>query len=130
MNYKILTMSTALLLLTACHHDNPLQTHTKQQSAAFLMNASANVELRLHFNVRKAEHGYGYVECMEGKNNAEIHCDALYQGMISFAKESHYPEFEGITLTDLTNHTVFNGLSDEYYDVMASTWPHFFLADK
>lgn len=127
------TMATVIagtLALTACHHDNPLKAHTKQESAAFLMNASANLERRLRFDVKKDEHGYGYLECMEGKKNHEIHCDALYQGIVGFAKEDHYPGFASITLKDLTDKGVFDGLSDDYYEVMASTCPVYYLADK
>lgn len=124
MQWKIVIVST--LLLTACHHDNPLKNHSKQQSTTFLMNASANVEQRLRFEVRNDEHGYGYLECMEGKKNSEIHCDALYQGMVTFAQEDHYSGFESITLADLTNHNVFDSLCDDYYEVMTSTWPQYY----
>jgi hypothetical protein len=130
MNHKILTTTIVSILLTACHHDNPLTTHPKQQSAAFLMNASANVELRLQFDVKRAERGYGYVECMEGNHNPEINCDALYAGMVAFAKEGHYPGFEAITLADLAQKNVFAALSDDYIEVMASTWPNYFMNRK
>ena len=130
MKCKTLITVMGILALTGCHHDNPLQTHTKHQSATFLMNASANLERRLRFDVKNNEHGYGYLECMEGKKNHEIHCDTLYQGMIKFAQEGHYPGFESITLSDLTNQPVFQSLSDDYYEVMASTWPDYYLADK
>ena len=126
----LVTVVAGTLALTACHHDNPLTTHTKQQSAAFLMNASANLERRLRFDVKNDEHGYVYLECMEGKKNHGIHCGTLYQGMIAFAKEGHYPGFESITIKDLINKSVFDGLSDDYYEVMASTWPTYYLADK
>ena len=130
MQWKLVTTVIAATLLSACHHDNPIATHTKQQSAYFLMNASANVELRLQFKVRRAERGYGYLECMEGKNNPEIHCNTLYQGMVAFAKEGHYPGFASTTLADLTNQTVFDGLSDDYVEVMASTWPKIYSAGQ
>ncbi len=124
------TVITGTLALTACHNDNPLKTHTKQQSATFLMNASANLERRLRFDVKNDEHGYGYLECMEDKKNHGIYCDTLYLGMIAFAKEGHYPGFESINLKDLTNKSVFDSLSDDYYEVMASTWPQYYPADK
>lgn len=130
MRWHSLTIITSILALSACHHDNPLKMHSKQQSANFLMNASANVEKRLYFDVRKDEHGYGYLECMEGKNNPEIHCENLYKGIVAFAKEGHYPDFKFITLNDLTDQTVFAGLKDDYFDVMVSTWPHFFPVVK
>src|SRR3990167_11061563 len=113
MKIKMLLIIGAILL-TACHHDNPLKTNTQQQSATFLMNASANVEQRLKFTMKTDERGYGYLECMEGKDNPEINCPALYQGMIAFAKEDHYTGFAGITLADLTNQTIFNQLYDDY----------------
>ena len=125
---KLTTVLASALLITACHHDNPLTTHSKQESATFLMNASANVERRLQFAVKTTEYGYGYLECMEGKQNPEIQCDALYRDMLAFAKENHYPGFTDVTLSDLTNQAVFNGLSDDYYEIMASTWPTYYQA--
>ena len=125
---KITIMITGALILTACHHDNPLKTHSKKQSAVYLMNASANVEKRLQFAVKSDEHGYGYLECMEGKKNPEINCKALYQGMISFSKEGYYLGFETITLADLTDKAVFTDLGDDYAEVMITTWPHFYPA--
>lgn len=126
MRRKLLTASLlSTFLLNACHHDNPLKTQTKHKSAAFLMNASANVEKRLYFRVKENEHGYGYLECMEGKN-PDIHCKALYQGMVNFAKEGHYKGFESITLKDLTDQTAFTLLNNLYYEVMVSTWPRYY----
>ena len=122
------TMLVASLLLTACHTHQPLKTHSKHQSATFLMNASANVEQRLKFNERLDEYGYGYLECMEGKKNSEINCDALYRGMVAFAKEGHYFGFQSVTLNELTSHAVFDELSDDYYEVMAMTWPKYYPA--
>jgi hypothetical protein len=115
-----------LFLLLACQHQNPLAAKTKAQSADFLMNASANVEKRLHFEIKNDEHGYGYLECMEGKENSEIDCKALYLGMLAFAKEHHFPGFDSITLADLTDQKVIASLSDEYYEIMATTWPTYF----
>ena len=122
---NILSVTASALLLSACHHDNPLKTHTKKQSATFLMNASANVEKRLRFDVRKDEHGYGYLECMEGKKNPEIHCRNLYQGMLVFAKENHYPGFETLQIEEMLDQSTFAGLSDDYYEIMATTWPNY-----
>ena len=90
------------------------------------MNASANVEKRLQFVVKKDERGYGYLECMEGKQNPEINCGLLYNGMISFAKENHYPGFKKISLADLTDKSVFKTLSDRYFEVMVSTYPKYY----
>jgi hypothetical protein len=115
-----------LFMLAGCQHQNPLKSKTKTESASFLMNASANVEKRLNFGVKKDEHGYGYLECMEGKENQEINCHDLYVGMLNFAKEHHFPEFDSITLNDLTDQEVFANITDDYYEIMATTWPKYF----
>lgn len=111
--------------LNACHHENPLKTQPPKVSVTFLINASANVEKRLHFAIHKEAYGFAYLECMEGKTSREIQCDALYQGMIAFAKEGHYSGFKTITRTDLTDKRVFESLADEYAETAATTWPHF-----
>ena len=127
MSYKTLIgIGISSLLLTACHHDNPLQTHAKKENATFLMNASANVEKRLGLPIRKDEGGYGYLECMEGKKNVEVPCKALYQAMVTFAKEGHYEGYQSIRVADLTDSHIFEGLHDDYYDVMVSTWPTYY----
>ena len=123
---KLLILSTACLL-SACHHDNPLATHTKTQSATFLMNASANVEQRLAFAIKKGDRGCGYLECMDGKKNAAIDCNALYKGIVSFANESHYSGFEDLSLNDLADREVFNGLADDYAEILMSYEPKYFI---
>ena len=89
------------------------------------INASANAEKRLHFAIHKDAYGFAYLECMEGKQSPEIHCDALYQGMITFAQEGHYAGFQTITQADLTEQKVFESLADEYAETAATIWPHF-----
>ena len=124
---KQLLILTATCLLSACHHDNPLATHTKTQSATFLMNASANVEQRLAFAVKKGDRGCGYLECMDGKKNPAINCNALYSGIVSFAKEAHYSGFESLTLKDLSDRDVFNGLADDYAEILMSNEPTYYM---
>ena len=126
---KISLVITALLL-AACHHDNPLKTHSPKESAVFLMNASANIEKRLHFAIQQESFGYGYLECMEGKKSVEILCSELLNGMVQFAKENHYPAFKQITLSDLTDKTLFEAIGDEYAEIAATTWPHFFPVNQ
>lgn len=127
MNWKkCVVVGTSALLLTACHHDNPLKTNPAKIAATFLMNASANVEMRLHFVMRKGDRGYGYLECMEGKKNKEIDCKALYSGIVNFAHEDHYPAFSKLTLADLNDTQAFAKLSDDYYEVLVSTWPTYY----
>lgn len=124
--YKIIPLLLSACLLTACKHDNPLQTHTKKQSAEFLMQASANVEKRLHFAIKKGDEGYGYLECMEGRNNPEIQCDDLIRGIVSFAKEGHFKGFESLTYKDATDQAVFESLGDDYAEIMLATEPVFY----
>lgn len=110
--------------ISACQHENPLKTQPAKASVTFLINASANAEKRLHFAIHKDAYGFAYLECMEGKQSPEIRCDALYQGMIAFAKEGHYSGFQKITLADLTDKNLFESLADGYAETAATTWPH------
>lgn len=126
---KIPLVVTALLL-AGCHHDNPLKTHSHKESVVFLMNASANIEKRLNFAIQQEAYGYGYLECMEGKESVEIHCSDLLNSMVQFAKENHYPGFKQITLSDLTDKTMFEAIGDEYAEIAATTWPHYFHASQ
>lgn len=123
---KTVFMTVAAVFLGACQHENPLKTHPIKESTSFLVNASANVEKRLHFAIQQDAYGYAYLECMEGKKSAEIQCDNLYKGMIVFAKENHYSGFKNITLSDLTDQGVFQIFGDDYAETAATTWPHYF----
>lgn len=122
---KGLIVGLMAVTISACHHDNPLKTQPAKASVTFLINASANAEKRLHFAIHRDAYGFAYLECMEGKQSPEINCDALYQGMITFAKEGHYAGFQTITQTDLTDQKVFESLADEYAETAATIWPHF-----
>ena len=124
--YGKISLVITVLLLAGCHHDNPLKTHSPKDSAIFLMNASANVEKRLNFAIQQGAFGFGYLECMEGKKSIEIRCPDLLNGMVRFAKENHYSAFKYVTLADLTDKTVFETIGDEYAEVAATTWPHYF----
>ncbi|MFO2625227.1 T4SS-associated protein LvrD [Legionella pneumophila serogroup 1] len=114
-----------VLILCACHHKNPLTTHSKEDSLKFLLNASANAEKRLHIPTQKDSYGYAYLECMDGKKSPELPCDALYQGMTSFAKEQHEAGFEHLIVNDLTDHAVFASLAEDYAEYAATHEPHF-----
>ena len=124
--YWNISVVITALLLAGCHHENPLTKHTPKESALFLMNASANVEKRLRFVIQQDAFGYGYLECMEGKKSVDIRCPDLLNGMVQFAKENHYPAFKQITLSDLTDKAMFEKIGDEYAEIAATTWPHYF----
>ncbi|HAT2066805.1 TPA: protein LvrD [Legionella pneumophila] len=111
--------------ISACHHENPLKTQPAKASVRFLINASANAEKQLHFAIHKDAYSFAYLECMEGKQSPDIQCNALYQGMIAFAKEGHYAGFQMITQADLTDKKVFESLADEYAETAATSFPHF-----
>lgn len=112
--------------ISACQAENPFKTHTVKESATFLMQASANAEKRLGFDIKKDDHGYGWLECMEGKNNPEIDCKKLYTEMIAFAREGHIAGFKKITLDFLTDKTLLETLGDDYAEIMISTHPVFY----
>lgn len=109
--------------LTGCYHKNPLKTNPKEKAATFLMQASANVETRLQFPVKQGDLGVVFLECMDGKKSPNISCEALYQGMVAFAEEGHYPAFKGLQLSDLKDKAVFEILADLYAEIAISRTP-------
>lgn len=120
----------SVLTLCGCHQDNPLKTHEKRATVAFLMNASANAEYRLHFVIQKNAYGYAYLECMEGKKSPEINCDALYQAMSHFAHEGYYPGFKNLTEAHLQDRTFFTNLADDYAEFAATHEPHLVIKEQ
>ena len=123
---KIITAGLAILLLSACHHENPLQSHSKQENLVFLINASANAEKRLQLDIKDDDRGVVYWECMGSEKHQEINCDALYQAMINFAEEGHYKAYKTITLSQLTDAKVFKGIDEEYLETLVDTWPTYY----
>ena len=115
----------SVFALFACHYENPLKTHSKQDTLNFLMNASANAEKRLHFITQKDSFGYAYLECMEGKKSPELNCTALYLGMMDFAREGHYPGFNTLRAQDLIDYPLFASLADDYAEFAATHEPRF-----
>lgn len=114
-----------ILALCACHHQNPLKTHSKEVSLKFLLNASANAEKSLHIPIQKDSYGYAYLECMDGKTSPEISCGALYRGMVAFAKAQHDVGFQRLSVNDLTDHSAFTLLAEDYAEYAATHEPHF-----
>lgn len=113
--------------LCACHHENPLKTHSKQDTLNFLMNASANAEKRLHFITQKDSYGYAYLECMDGKKSPELQCADLYLAMTSFAREGHCLGFNKLKVQDLTDYSFFTKLADDYAEFAATHEPRFIV---
>ena len=99
-------------LLCACHN-NPLKTNKEQQSTRFLINASVAAVKQIKPEMDAREARYVYLSCMKGKE-ASFDCNALYQAMTSFAKNASFVAFKGIRVADLTDHTVFESLREEY----------------
>ena len=117
----------SVLALCACHHDNPLKTHSKQDTLTFLLNASANAEKRLHILTQQDSYGYGYLECMDGQKGPELQCPALYQGMVTFAREGRYLGFDKLRTQDLTDYTLFKKIVDDYAEFAVTHEPRFVI---
>ncbi|HHG8507938.1 TPA: T4SS-associated protein LvrD [Legionella pneumophila] len=126
---KISAMLLGVLTLCACHHKNPLTTHTKQDTLKFLLNASANAEKRLHIPIQKDSYGYVYLECMDGRASSELSCNALYQEMVSFAKEQH-TGFEHLSVKDVSDSSVYASLAEDYAEYAATHEPHLLSENK
>lgn len=114
-----------VVTLCACHHENPLKTHSKEETLTFLMNASANAEKRLHIPTQKDSYGFAYLECMDGKKNPELKCAGLFLGMILFAQEGHYPGFKTLKAQELIDSAFFITIADEYAEFAATHEPRF-----
>lgn len=122
---KVCIVVLSALSLCACHHENPLKTHSKKDTLSFLMNASANAEKRLHIPTQKDSYGYAYLECMDGKSSPELQCTALSLGMLAFAREGHYPGFNKLSAKDLIDSAFFATIADDYAEFAATHEPHF-----
>lgn len=126
---KISTVLVGVLALCACHHKNPLTTHTKLDTLKFLLNASANAEKRLRIPTQKDSYGFAYMECMDGKASPDLFCGRLYQEMVSFAKEQH-TGFERLSVKDVTDSNVFASLAEDYAEYAATHEPHLLSENK
>lgn len=119
---KLLLSSLVLVMTTgisACHHESPLKKEVKGKSAAFLVSASRFAEKALKLSLHEDDFGAIYSDCMEGKSGAgerviKVDCKALYKAMAVFAKKGIYPEFKGVTLADITDADMYDGLRDRY----------------
>jgi len=99
-----------IALLAACSsHNNPIKIAKPEVAAKFLVSASQAAEKQLH--VFNAPGGYYYGECMSGKTKKPL-CDKLYQAMAEYAKTT--TDFKGVTVNDLTDAHVFEGLKADY----------------
>lgn len=126
--YKPLLFSFAFLVggkfFILSQFENPLDKNSPKESANFLIQASANAEKRLALKLKEDERGAAYIECMEDKN-AEFPCEKLFETMISFAKENHYPKFKTLRLAELKNPRSFTRLQDDYYEALVSSLPEY-----
>lgn len=115
MNKKapIASLILSSCLLSACHHENPLKMQTELRSSSFLINASVVAFRGLNPNSTLNDAQNAYMYCMTGHGN-NIDCKALFQGMVDFAKKGQFPEFKEVSVADLTDADVFDGLSDKY----------------
>lgn len=109
----ILSLGIVVMLsvsLTACFgHDNPLKKMPPKQSAQFLVSASQYAEKAL--KVFQTPGGGYYGQCMMGKQKTSL-CNKLYTNMVTFAKKT--PGFKSITVSDLTNKSVWNVIKPDY----------------
>lgn len=94
--------------LTACH-ENPMHTHSKQETIAFLRTAATHAEKEMHLNARKG--GRFYANCMEG-NNEEINCQQFFNAMLQFAKTSQ--AYSELTYKELTDAKQYAALAEDY----------------
>lgn len=110
------TVIASLLLtsvaLTACSGSNPLESQSKADSKAFVVEASKVAEQQLH--VKAYPPGSTYYECMaddgmvDKRSNPHI-CEDVYNAMIAYARTTN-GEFKNISLDDLTDQKAFKPL--------------------
>ena len=114
MNKKVSMIGFVVLacFLSACHK-NPLKTQSEQNSTRFLINASVAAEKNLHLGLSDPSAQRAYLNCMDRKH-ITFDCKAFYQAMADFSKKGTFPDFNEITLTDLTDKSVFDRLRAGY----------------
>jgi len=101
---------SAMTLISACHHDDPLTMVSKKQAGKFLLEADIYAEKQLKPN--RADLG-DYAGCIQGKILDERYCRDLYKQMVAYAKTQPAP-FNALSVGDLTNQKTWSVL-DEYY---------------
>lgn len=106
------------VVLSGCSGNapNPLATATTDTAAQFLVSANqaATKELKLGWG------SYGYQQCMDGKHSVSK-CNALYKGMVRYAKHSHNRLFRSLTFAQLTDASVWKSLSGAYEEAAFET---------
>lgn len=95
-------------LITACH-ENPMNTHSKQQNIAFLRDAAINAEKNMKLSARKG--GRFYSNCMEG-NIELIDCEAFFFEMLRFSETR--PEYRELTYSELTDAKSYASIAEDY----------------
>ena len=115
MTFKKIGVISGLMIsiaLTACSGSNPLESQSKDQSKAFVEEASKVAEKQLH--VKAYPPGNTYYDCMAGdgmvdkRQNPHV-CEDLFDAMIAYAKTTSGP-FKNITLSELQDQNAFKPL--------------------
>lgn len=117
MNKAMPIISFILLssLLAACH-ENPLKTHSKTQSATFLIDASHQAEKMLNLS-SKTERS-AWLACMKGKEES-LDCKTLFDAMVRVAKDNK--AFATLTRADLMDSSVLATLEERYDELLFNT---------
>lgn len=114
---RLTVVMSLFVVLTACSsHSNPLKTTEPEKAAKFLVAASRSAEKKL--KIFNAPGGYYYGRCMQGKEKAAL-CNRLYQVMVSYASTTQ--AFQHLSITDLTNKTMFKKLKQQYKHIWFNT---------
>jgi len=94
--------------VAACSHQNPLTNPDKHKVGTFLVSASRYSEQQMRLGNELP--GTVYADCMAG--NAQTDCSVLYDNMVAYAK--HQPDFQDLTVKDLTDFALWHTNEDAY----------------
>lgn len=103
--------------LTACSHENPLESPDKIETAKFLKAASMYAEKKMKYKTSKDGHGIIYGACMLGRTGGALaspdFCPKFYSEMVEYAKQSS-SSFDEITVADLSSQKAFENIKNVY----------------
>ena len=108
-NIKLISIILSASILTACSHENPLNSLPRDDVGKFLANASWSAEKAQ--NARTYQ-GRAYGMCLMHDKKVSLNCNKLYGQMQDYALNDF--EFKDITISDLMDVKMFYKVREDY----------------
>ncbi len=116
----ILFTIAAIIGLTACSHENPMETQSQQDTAKFLIAASIYASDKMKFNISVLEKSLRYGDCVLNHMIDSSFCPKFYDYMIEYADQSG-SSFSSITIEDLKDREIYRSVEKTYFDTALKT---------